>query len=395
MKSRPWAWWVLGALAALPLAFWMMSGGHPRRMFTGMALGPEALAYLPPRREVSLTPGPAQPTLSLAEAGLDPASIDVAVHYAQTRNTRALLVGVNGHVVYQKFWDGLSLDSQVELSGFTPVLAALVLGTAQQNGEIRDIDAPLARYLPEWARDPRGTITLRELLTGNSNLAEPGGRPWPRSLAARYHVEENLGATLLGWPQAGKAAMAGSPAQVDADILSMVLNGALKDSYSALLAERIWKPLGGGPFSLGIDGEYSSAGHVRAGCCLRASIGDWLRIGTLIANRGVFEGNQLLPPAYADLLVTETHKDSPRAVFMRADGQFAARDLVWLAASGKQRMWMVPSLKLVILRIGDEPSAGEGWDEAMIPDNIMRGLRGWLPANDRDGKVDPKNYAPH
>jgi hypothetical protein len=109
----------------------------------------------------------------------------------------------------------------------------------------------------------------------------------------------------------------------------------------------------------------------------------------------VFEGNQLFPPAYADLLVTETHKDSPRAVFMRADGQFAARDLVWLAASGKQRMWMVPSLKLVILRIGDEPPAAEGWDEAMIPDNIMRGLRGWLPANDGDGKVDPKNYAPH
>jgi hypothetical protein len=119
-------------------------------------------------------------------------------------------------------------------------------------------------------------------------------------------------------------------------------------------------------------------------------------VGALIANRGVFEGNQLLPPGYADLLVTRTHKDSARAVFLRADGQFAARDLVWLAAAGKQRLWMVPSLKLVILRIGEEPPAGAGWDEAMIPDSIIRGLRGSRPAGAVEGgKVDPERYAPH
>jgi hypothetical protein len=394
MKS--WWWWAIGGTLALSLAAWMASGGHPRRSFTGVILGPEALAYLPPRREVSLAPGPPQPTLSFAEAGLDPESVEIARHYAEIRNTHALVIGVNGHIVHQEFRQGLGFDSPVELSDFTPVLAALVLGTAQQNGEIRDLDTPLARFFPEWAGDPRGTITLRELLTGNSNLAAPAGRPWPGSLAASYFVEENLGATLMAWPQADRTGPAGSPAQIDAEILSMVLVAALKDSYTGLLAERLWKPLGGGSFSVGLDGEYSPAGHVRAGCCLRASIGDWMRVGALIANRGVFEGNQLLPPGYADLLVTRTHVDSPRAVFLRADGLFAARDLVWLAASGKQRLWMVPSLKLVILRIGEEPPAGTDWDEAMIPDSIIRGLRGWQPASGaHDGKVDPRNYAPH
>jgi CubicO group peptidase (beta-lactamase class C family) len=394
MKSR--LWYVIGALAVLLLVIWLMSGGRPQRMFIGIVHGPEALAYLPPRREVSLAPGPPQPTLSLAEAGMDPESIEVAVQYAAARNTRALVIGANGHIVYQKFWGDLGLDSPAEVSGFTPVLPALVLGTAQQNGEIRDIDAPLSKFLPEWAGDPRGTITLRELLTGNSNLAAPGGHPWPRSRAARYHIEENLGATLLAWPQADRTDPAGSPPQVDADILSMAVAAAMKTSYDSLLSERIWQPLGGGSFSLGIDGEHSPVAHVRAGCCLRASIGDWMRVGALIANRGVFEGNQLLQPGYADLLVSPTHKDSPRAVFMRVDGQFAARDLVWLEASGKQRMWIVPSLKLVILRIGEEPPASKDWDEAMIPDNVIRGMRGWQPASSGgDGKVDPKKYAPH
>jgi hypothetical protein len=57
---------------------------------------------------------------------------------------------------------------------------------------------------------------------------------------------------------------------------------------------------------------------------------------------------------------------------------------------------MVPSLKLVILRTGSEPEAAAGWDEAMIPDSIIRGARGWEPPRSGPGeKVDPNLYAPH
>lgn len=389
-------WTVMAVLVVVAIVFVTQSGGHPWRVLIGMFAGADALAYEPPRREVTLTPGPPQPTLSLGEAGVDPESVELSVRYAEARNTDALVIGVNGHVVYQKFWGGTTLDSEMEASGFTPVLAALVLGTAQQNGELRDLDAPLSLFIKDWEKDPRGTITFRDLLTGNSNLASPGTRTWPRSLAARYYAGDDLGAHLLQWPQAEKPDPAGSPPEVDADVLSVALVNALKGDYLQLLNERIWQPLGAGSYSVGIDGETSSAAHVRAGCCLRARIGDWMRVGALIANHGIFEGTQLSPPDFAKLMLTPTHKDSRRAVFMRANGQFAAHDVVWLEAAGKQRLWMVPSLKLVILRVGREPAASEGWDEAMIPDNIIRGTRGWQPASTGAGsKVDPNLYAPH
>ena len=121
-----------------------------------------------------------------------------------------------------------------------------------------------------------------------------------------------------------------------------------------------------------------------------------MRIGALIANHGIFEGNQFAPPYYARLLVSPTQPKSARAVFMRVDGQFAARDVVRLEAAGKQRLCMVPSLKLVILRLGSEPGAEQGWDEAMIPDSIIRGTNGWQPGNAGAGEgVDPRRYAPH
>jgi hypothetical protein len=56
----------------------------------------------------------------------------------------------------------------------------------------------------------------------------------------------------------------------------------------------------------------------------------------------------------------------------------------------------VPSLRLVILRLGDEPPESEGWDEAMIPDSIIRGTRGWQPGSAVEGeKIDLNRYAPH
>jgi CubicO group peptidase (beta-lactamase class C family) len=383
-------WWWLAGVGAVLVAAFVMWSGQPGRVLTGMIAGSESLAYLPPRRDVVLVAGPPQPTLSLADAGIDPASIELAVRYAGTRNTSALVVGWNGHVVHQKFWKGLSLDSEVDLSGFTPVLAALVLGTAQQNGEIRDLDTPVSLYLEEWLDDPRGTITLRDLLTGNSNLAAPASRTWPRSLAAGYYAASDLHDELLRWPQAARPG-AGS-AEVDADILALALSRAFHAGYADLLKERIWQPLGGGSFSVAVDAH----GSARAGCCLRARISDWMRVGALIANHGIFEGTQLSPPEFAKLLVTPTHEDSPRAVFLRIDGRFAARDLVRLEAAGKQRMWIVPSLKLVILRVGAEPAQNEGWDEPMIPDSIIRGTRGWRPAGAGEGeKTDPSLYAPH
>ena len=124
----------------------------------------------------------------------------------------------------------------------------------------------------------------------------------------------------------------------------------------------------------------------------RPVIGDWLRVGELLLNDGIFEGNQLMPPRYIGLMTRPAHKDAPRGYFTRVDGSFAAHDVVWLEGSNKQRLWIVPSLRLAVLRIGDEPS--QGWDEAMIPDSIIRGTSGWHPPKPGEG-TDPNKFAPH
>jgi CubicO group peptidase (beta-lactamase class C family) len=326
-------------------------------VFAGLLLGGAALYYFVGNREktlaVKLVPGPSQPRVSLGEAGVDPQAVEAAVSYAAARNTRALVVGRGGHIVFEKYWGDTTFDTLVD-PGFTPVLTALAVGTAMNDRLIMSLDAPLSDYLPD-ADATRGAITLRELLA-----QDPVGMP----------IGENT------------------------DHLAFVLERMTKQKYSDLVVDRLWKPMEGGPLEFRVADNGLRPGGVSAGCCVRARIGDWMRIGEMLAHDGVFQGNQFTPPRFVQLMMRPAHRGSPRGYFTRVDGGFAAQDVAWLEGLGKQRLWIVPSLRLTILRIGDAPPESAGWDEAMIPDTIIRGTSGWQPRRAND-TPDPKNFAPH
>jgi CubicO group peptidase (beta-lactamase class C family) len=302
---------------------------------------------------VNLPAGPAQPRLSAGEAGLDPAALEAAVAYAGQRRTSALVVVRAGHIVFEKYWNGTTIDTQVA-PGFDPAVAALAIGSALDDRLIGSLDQPLSNYLPDVAGID-GTITVRELL-------------------ARDRAEMTL--------------------EQSVDVVALLLEKVTRQPYEQLVAARIWKPLGGGDLEFQRGESKLRPTGVDALCCVRTRVGDWMRIGELLANGGNFEGGQVSLPHYVGLMLRPAHKDSPQGYFTRVDGAFAAHDVAWLEGSDKQRLWVVPSLKLAILRVGDAPGASEGWDEAMIPDSIIRGTSGWQPP-EVSKEVDPSKYAPH
>lgn len=326
-----WLSYVFCALSVAVLAFAI-------RHFTS---APEPLV-------VKIEAGPPMPRVSPAEAGIDPVALEQAVEYAGARGTQALIVGRGMHIVYEKYWDGTTIDTVAEPSGFAPALAALATGTAI-NDRLIALDVPVANYLPG---DDSG-LTVRQLLSRQGPSADP---------------------------------------EADVDLLARALEKVTGQRYEALVADRLWRPLGAGDVGFA-QGDGPRAGQVRAGCCVRARIGDWMRVGELLAHDGVFEGNQFTPPRFVKSMFTPTHKDSPVGYFTRVDGTFATRDVGRLESAGAQRLWIVPSLQLFILRVGDDPGS-KGWDEAMIPDTIIRGTSGWEPTP-VDAKPDPKKYAPH
>ena len=304
---------------------------------------------------VKLVPGPPQPKVSLGEAGIDPAAVQLAVDYAGKHNTSALVIGRNGHIVFERYWGGTTLDTTISRNEFASVLVPLLVGSAMNDRLIVNLDEPISSYLPEYAAAPAGGETLRQLLGGQA--AEGFASP--------------------------------------AELVALVLERITKQPYETMVSERLWKPFGGGDISFQRNGTREvRRDSATAGCCVSATIGDWMRVGELLASDGVFEGNQFTPPRFVTLMLTPTHQESPTGFGVNVGGHFAAADVAWLGGGRSQRLWVVPSLRLVILRAGDESEESADLDEAMIPDSIIRGTSGWHPKS--VGKdVDPNKYAPH
>ncbi|HEU4781460.1 MAG TPA: hypothetical protein VFS58_16380 [Steroidobacteraceae bacterium] len=289
---------------------------------------------------VTLVPGPPQPKVSPGEAGIDPAAILAAVDYAGKHQTTALVIGRAGHIVFEKYWGDTAIDTPLMPGAFGNVLVPLLVGSVMNDRLIVNLDEPLSNYLPEYGGTPTGKGSLRDHLG--------------------LRVEDSAAPSM--------------------ELMALVLERVTRQSFEILVSERLWKPMGGGEFSIAQNG-------------VGARISDWMRIGEMLANEGVFEGNQFTPPRFVTLMLKPTHSDSPRGFGVNLNGAFAAADVAW-AGVGGQRLWVVPSLRLVILRVGDEPGELDGWAESMIPDSIIRGTSGWRPRSAGEG-VDPKRFAPH
>ncbi|HTU66005.1 MAG TPA: hypothetical protein VMF52_08650 [Steroidobacteraceae bacterium] len=325
----------VGAFAALLGAVWWFSDPLPEPV------------------TVTLTGGPAPPRIAPEEAGIDRVALDEAATYAGERNTRALVVAHNGHIVFEKYWGDTNYDTPVELSGFVPVLVALAAGSAVEDRLIPGLEQPMSNYVPGFAEGPSGKKSLKELLS--------------------HDVADDM-----GW---------------SANLAAEALERLTKQGYETVVAERLWKPMEGGTFSMARRSA-EGPGAVRASCCMTARLGDWMRVGELLSRHGVFEGNELVPPDFVTKMFTPVAKDAKRGWLVHVGGEFAAHDTVWLESEGEQRLWVIPSRELVILRVGDAPSKDRGWTEAMIPDSVVRGMSA-LREGQAGQDVDPNRFAPH
>src|SRR4051812_7472250 len=102
------------------------AGGYMRRLqlgMTGLALVllgfslARFVEYEGKPVSVHLLPQPSQPRVPPGEAGIDPAALNAAAEFAGAHGTRALVVGRNGHIVFEKYWGDTTFDTPVE-TGF-------------------------------------------------------------------------------------------------------------------------------------------------------------------------------------------------------------------------------------------------------------------------------------
>jgi CubicO group peptidase (beta-lactamase class C family) len=126
-------------------------------------------------------PGSPLPRASSAQAGLDQAQLDLAVHAIQDRRSYAIRVLRHGCLVGEDTHANEYRDQLWEGHGLTSAVVGLLAGRAMELGRL-DPDDPVGALVPEAGRE-LGGATVADLLARASGLRpEPEDRSVPDPL---------------------------------------------------------------------------------------------------------------------------------------------------------------------------------------------------------------------
>jgi CubicO group peptidase (beta-lactamase class C family) len=381
MKVIAWsaALAVLVALLALGQAslFW-------RRYAASLLLPATAASSIYQPRE--LIPGgnePPAPHVTPELESLDVRSLEAAAAYAGAHDSRALIVSRHEYIVFERYWQGTSFDTLTDAQAFPRVLTALAVGVAISHRLIGWPDEPLGSLLPEWQGDPRGTITVRNLLQMSSGLTPPAATRVPWGAFARERFGTDLMAALMSEPLGAAPGTRRVEQAADPQLLAAAIERAAGQRYAAYLSQALWRRLGAADAWAWLD---RPGGTAHADCCMLARQGDWIRVGQLMVHDGNYRGAELIRPGWVTFMRTPARSDSDYGAYLRIGSRvaggaepYAARDLYVVDGGGGNRLWLVPSLELVVLRIGTPAARDQSWDDTRIPNLVVRGARDYRP----------------
>jgi CubicO group peptidase (beta-lactamase class C family) len=372
------------AFAADPV-FWQRYFTLPlRHMVT-------ATDWYTPKATVTGAPGSSEPDFAVAgsgASGIRPDAIARALAYAKARQTVALLVYHSGVLGLEYYAPGFSAASLTDSQSMHKSVLGLLVGIAIGEGSIHSVEDPIGRYLPEWSADPRGAIRVRELLQMSSGLAQASQSLNPFSSGVQLLLSSERLPKLLRTPLTSVPGRDFDYNPVDSELLGAVLESATHRSYADYLSERLWRPLGARDAYVWLD---HAGGLAHTACCLQATARDWLRLGLLVMHRGFVGNRTVVPAAWLTAMLAPSaenpnygyqvwlgrsfmpvrHYTSSSSFTSRQSEPFAAPDVVYFDGSGGQRVYIVPSRDLVIVRTGE---ATRDWDDAFLPNIIIRGI---------------------
>jgi len=305
--------------------------------FAGSGLA--ASLYIP-RAVIHGSNQPPAPREDPATQQLSKTALESAAAYAESQHSRALIVTRHGYRVFERYWHGSNLDTVIESSGLGRVVAALATGAAISGRKIGWPDEPTGYLVPAWSHDPRGRVTVRQLLQHGA----------------------------------------------DPDSLAYVIQTATAQPYAQYVSEAIWARIGAADASIWLK-RSDGTPHVDTGFFARQ--GDWLRVGELLLGNGNYQGDEVLLPRWVPELLQPSRTNPAYGSYLRL-GMHAAPGMspyltpdVYVIEGGGNRMWLVPSLQIAILRTGG--ALDPDWDDGRIPNLIVNGAHDFVPPAARPG----------
>jgi CubicO group peptidase (beta-lactamase class C family) len=344
-----------------------------------LPLGRGALAFEPVPVTSSLPPAEAVdwPMGDLLSddpvTGIDRDRIEAAAEAAFANpedHTAAFVVVHRGRIVAERYAPGIDSDTQLESWSMGKSVTATLVGLLIQEGALR-LDQPAP--VPEWQLpdDPRATITVADLLRMSSGLRFSFSEPSPAQLFLRgvpdhiriYTGMEDVFRFAIAAPAEHPAGRVGRYRNSDPLILLAIMRRIVEskgDDYLTWPQRALFDRIGIRRQVLETDvhGNFILTGHDYG------TARNWARLGLLYLREGVWLGERLLPADFVRFVATPAPAwEEPvygGLFWLNRTGRAPIpADAFWMGGDGDQRVTIVPSLDLVVVRLGHVAGGSE------------------------------------
>ncbi len=333
--------------------------------------------------------------LEQAKPRIDDAALRMAKTFAEERESSAFLIWHDGALVHESYFGGADRDYLINAKSLAKPLTAIIVGRAIQQGYIQSLEQPVADFITEWRSDPRRSkILVRHLLDMRTGLLPQGPAKGPEDPLNRAYLHPRHDEVIINdYPLVNEPGSRYEYANANSELVAPLIERATGKRYHDYVSDALLIPIGAQGGTVWVN---RPGGTAHAGCCIQLPGQTWARLGILLLNDGIWEGETLLPEGYVNQMRTAT-KENPHAglgvwiagKYVKGRGPlhpsidggktlhsepYADKDLFLFDGNGSQVVYIIPSQKLVIVRTGGRPPKDKPWDNSYIPNLIINAI---------------------
>lgn len=302
---------------------------------------------------------------SISSLGWNTAAVQPLKDYLLQKNTRSFMILVNGRIVMEEYFNGHTKDDTWQWNSAGKTLTGTMTGIAQQEGLLQ-INNKVSDYIGTgWTSAPinkENLVTNRHLLTMTSGLNDANNLVIPSNLT--YIADAG---TRWSYHNVFQKLM---------DVVAAASSQSYDAYFNAKLRDRI-----------GMDGFWNNGIIFKI---YHSSTRSMARFGILALNKGKWNNEQIINQAFFEESINTSQSINPsygyfwwlngKSSAMLPGGQTvypgtlvpnAPADMYAAMGAEDQRIYVVPSKKLVVIRMGtaSDPAnpvfALSGFDNAL------------------------------
>ena len=272
--------------------------------------------------------------------------------------TRAVIVLYNGRLIAEHYADGFSAKTKLAGWSMTKTVTSALIGILVKQGKFfAGSPAPV----PEWqsAGDPRHSISIENLLQQRSGLDFDEVYYRASDATRMLFQRSDMAAFTASHPLKFKPGSVFHYSSGNSNILSRIIRQTVGDSmyYGFPYTELFYKL---GMYSAVLEPDPS--GTFVGSSYMYATARDWARLGLLFLNDGVFNKERILPEGWVAKSTKSSSTDKRGygyQIWLNAGSDSSVKhfpsapsDMFYADGFESQLIFVIPSKKLVIVRLG-------------------------------------------